>query len=50
MEEVSVLRQNTDRWLERYGRELLAERLMRLAARRFGADTGQRLRATTGKG
>ena len=45
MEEVSVLQRNTDRWLERYGRELLAERLMRLAARRFGADTGQRLGA-----
>ena len=45
MEERSILARNTDRWLERYGREILAERLMRLAARRFGADTGQRLGA-----
>ena len=43
MAEQSILARNTDRWLERYGREILAERLMRLAARRFGADTGQRL-------
>ena len=45
MAEQSILARNTDRWLERYGRELLAERLMRLAARRFGTDTGQRLGA-----
>ena len=45
MAEQSILARNTDRWLERYGREILAERLMRLAARRFGADTGQRLGA-----
>ena len=45
MAEQSILARNTDRWLERYGRELLAERLMRRAARRFGPDTGQRLRS-----
>ena len=45
MAEQSILARNTDRWLERYGRELLAERLMRQAARRFGTDTGQRLGA-----
>lgn len=45
MAEQSILARNTDRWLERYGRELLAKRLMRQATRRFGTDTGQRLGA-----
>ena len=48
MAEQSILSRNTDRWLERYGRELLAERFMRMAARRFGTDTGQRLGARLG--
>ena len=47
MAEQSILARNTDRWLERYGREVFAdgrrEELVRLAARRFGNDTGQRL-------
>ena len=58
--EQSVLERNTDRWLKRYRREVYAEGLadgrrralahersllVRQAARRFGADTGQRLGA-----
>ena len=47
MEERSILARNTDRWLERYGRGVFAdgrrESLVRLAARRFGADIGRRL-------
>ena len=55
MAEQSILARNTDRWLERYGREVFAdgrreghtdgrrEVIVRLAARRFGADIGRRL-------
>ena len=55
MAEQSILSRNTDRWLERYGREVFAdgrrkgqadgrrEALVRLTARRFGADIGRRL-------
>ena len=60
MAEQSVLERNTDRWLKRYRREVYADGLadgrrqalahersllVRQAARRFGADTGQRLGA-----
>ncbi|MYJ94296.1 MAG: Rpn family recombination-promoting nuclease/putative transposase [Proteobacteria bacterium] len=57
MAEQSILSRNTDRWLERYGREVFADgrrkgqadgrrdALVRLAARRFGADIGRRLGA-----
>jgi len=49
IEEVSALQRNTDRWLESHRRDAFAEgrreELVRLAARRFGADTGQRLGA-----
>ena len=60
MAEQSVLERNTDRWLQRYRREVYADGLadgrrqalahersllVRQAARRFGADTGQRLGA-----
>jgi len=60
MAEQSVLERNTDRWLRGYRREILAEMradmraeglarerslLVRLAARRFGADIGHRLGA-----
>ena len=47
--EVSALERNTDRWLESHRRDAFAdgrrEELVRLTARRFGADTGQRLGA-----
>ena len=55
MAEQSILSRNTDRWLKRYGREVFADgqrkgqadgrrdALVRLAARRFGADIGRRL-------
>ena len=56
MREVSALERNTDRWLKRHRREWMAkgrreglahERalLVRMAARRFDADTGRRLEA-----
>ena len=52
MRETSVLERNTERWMKRYRQQMLAEGiadgrrtlLVRLAARRFGDDTGQRLR------
>ena len=49
MREVSALERNTDRWLEGHRRDAFAdgqrEALVRLAARRFGADIGRRLEA-----
>ena len=61
MAEQSILERNTDRWLERRRQEWMAEgrreaivegraegwreALVRLAARRFGTDTGRRLEA-----
>ena len=57
MAEQSLLERNTERWLQRHRQELLAEgrreaiaegrreALVRLAARRFGADTGRRIEA-----
>ncbi len=57
MAEQSILQRNNERWLKRHRQELLAEgrreaiaegrreALVRLAARRFGADTGRRLEA-----
>ena len=49
MREVSTLERNTERWLEGHRRDAFADgqrkALVRLAARRFGADTGQRLEA-----
>ena len=53
MAEQSILARNTDRWLERYGREVFAdgrrEAFVRMAARRFGADIGRRLGGRLGK-
>ena len=53
MAEQSILQRNNERWLKRRRQEWLAEgladgrreMLVRLAARRFGADTGRRLEA-----
>ena len=57
MAEQTMLERNTDRWLERRRQEWMEEgrreaiaegrreALVRLAARRFGADTGRRLEA-----
>ena len=56
MREVSALERNTDRWLERHRRDAFADGrqeviaheralLVRMVARRFGADTGRRLEA-----
>ena len=45
MEEISVFQRNTNRVLERHGREKLTHVFVRQASRRFGTDTGQRLGA-----
>ena len=56
MREVSTLEKNTERWLEGHRRDAFADGqretlaherslLVRMAARRFGADTGRRLEA-----
>ncbi len=49
MAEQSILQRNNERWLEGHRRDAFAdgrrEALVRLAARRFGADTGRRLEA-----
>ena len=45
MEELSVFQKNTNRVLERHGREKLTHVFVRQASRRFGADTGRRLGA-----
>ena len=52
MRETSVLERNTERWMKRYRRQVLVKGvadgrrafLVRLAARRLGDDSGQRLR------